>query len=496
MNCGRGDLISDTFFSLSQFIPLWPVMARPVLRSWLVAAVAGVASIARGEDPAAPLAGELPPPPPAPLSAPAPADAGWEEQLASLHARVAELEAERDRTDVEVTPKAVAVAGIPTVNWAGQLQADFYAFNQDAASVANYGDIENGEAFRRARLGAFGDYGPSEYRIEMDFALVGRPSFLDVWAGLKDVPGLGRLRVGHFFEPFSLERYTSNRFVTFMERALPDQPFAPARNMGVMATDTWLDQRGTWAVGLFRTDSDVFGDDTGDEFESALTARVTYLPWYDEASDGREYVHLGFGYSLRDTNADQVRFRAQPEARLGSTTPNVPFLVDTGNVPAESYQLVGLEAAWVNGPFSVVSEYYAVPVNAAPTTTADCLFFQGAYAQTSYFLTGEHRPYRRQNGTFDRVIPRRDFLRYRGPAKDKCVEVGPGAWEVAARVSGLDLDDGPVQGGRLTDVTLGLNWYLNPYLRVTANWVRAFADRAPAGDSRTDAFGMRVGFDF
>ena len=113
----------------------------------------------------------------------------------------------------------------------------------------------------------------------MDFALAGRPSFLDVWTGLRDVPYLGRVRVGHFFEPFSLERYTPNRFTTFMERALPDQPFAPVRNLGVMANDTYLDERGTWAVGFFRSDSDVFGDDVGDEFEHALTGRLTYLPW-------------------------------------------------------------------------------------------------------------------------------------------------------------------------------------------------------------------------
>lgn len=469
-------------------------MARPVLRSWLVAAAAAaLAAAARADDPVGLFPEGVPPPPPPAFSAPALADATWEEQLASLRARVAELEAAEGDRDVAEAAQEAAAGKRPTVNWTGQLQADFYAFDQDAESVANYGDIENGEAFRRARLGAFGDYGPSEYRIEMDFALTGRPSFLDVWAGLKDVPYLGRVRVGHFFEPFSLERLTPNRFVTFMERALPDQPFAPARNIGVMANDTWLDDRGTWAVGLFRTDSDAFGDDVGDEFESALTGRVTYLPWYDEASDGREYAHVGAGYSLRDTNDDQVRFRAQPEARLGSTTPNVPFLVDTGDVPAESFQLVGLEAAWVNGPFSVVSEYMLVPVNA---DGPDGLAFHGAYAQTSYFLTGEHRPYRRDCGTFGRVIPRRDFLRYRGDAEDKCVELGPGAWEVAARMSGLELDDGLVRGGSLVDLTLGLNWYLNPYLRVTANWVRAFADQAPEGESRTDAFGMRLGFDF
>ncbi len=48
-----------------------------------------------------------------------------------------------------------------------------------------------------------------------------------------------------------------------------------------------------------------------------------------------------------------------------------------------------------------------------------------------------------------------------------------GAWEVAARFSYLDLDDGSIRGGNLNDVTLGLNWYVSPRIRVMANFVRA-----------------------
>ena len=40
-----------------------------------------------------------------------------------------------------------------------------------------------------------------------------------------------------------------------------------------------------------------------------------------------------------------------------------------------------------------------------------------------------------------------------------------GAWEVAARLSYLDLVDGSVNGGRMAIGMLGLNWYWNRYLR-------------------------------
>jgi phosphate-selective porin OprO/OprP len=66
---------------------------------------------------------------------------------------------------------------------------------------------------------------------------------------------------------------------------------------------------------------------------------------------------------------------------------------------------------------------------------------------------------------------------------------------VAFRVSHVDLDDSPIQGGRLTDLTCGVNWYLNPYLRVQTNYICALLD-GPTGRSSANIFGARVGFDF
>jgi phosphate-selective porin OprO/OprP len=415
------------------------------------------------------------------------------DELTSLRERLDRLEALDPAQCEEKQSQPSSSAQKPTVNWFGELQADFYAFDQDDASKAAFGDIENGEAFRRARVGMFGDYGPSEYRISMDFALSGRPSFLDVYAGLHDLPCVGKVLVGHFFEPFSLERLTSNYFTTFMERSLIDSAFVPARNTGIAAKNTYLDQHGTWEVGIFRSDSDAFGDDVGDNFESAVTGRLTWLPCYEESCDSYDYWHLGVACSFRGANDEVVRFRSQPEARLGATSPNVPDFVDTGSIPADNFQLAGFETAWVHGPFFIQSEYVLATVD---SQQSGWLAFDGWYAAAGYFLTGESRPYNRQNGSFDRVIPRRDFVRYDGQPEEKRVEFGPGAWEVDVRVSQLDLNDDLIRGGRLTDLTVGLNWYLNPYLRVTSNYIHAFANHPTGGKSATDIYAMRVGFAF
>ena len=41
------------------------------------------------------------------------------------------------------------------------------------------------------------------------------------------------------------------------------------------------------------------------------------------------------------------------------------------------------------------------------------------------------------------------------------------------RYSNLDLDSGSIMGGQMKDLTLGLNWYLNPNSRVMLNYVKS-----------------------
>ena len=65
---------------------------------------------------------------------------------------------------------------------------------------------------------------------------------------------------------------------------------------------------------------------------------------------------------------------------------------------------------------------------------------------------------------------------------------------IAVRYSHLDLEDGDVNGGELDDITLGLNWYLNPNVRVMLNYVYADADKMY--DGQMHAFQTRFQIDF
>ena len=86
----------------------------------------------------------------------------------------------------------------------------------------------------------------------------------------------------------------------------------------------------------------------------------------------------------------------------------------------------------------------------------------------------------------------RPFGNYRG---GDC-EWGWGGWKVAARYSYIDLNSKDITGGRLKDMTLGLNWYVNNYSKIQFNYVRAFLDNKVHGDSTADIFGLRAQLDF
>ncbi len=444
--------------------------------------------------------------PPSDLDPPSPAP-GFGEEIGRLQSQIDDLRAAANEAEARRT--SGQAAHVPTVKFTGQVQGDQVWFGQGPDSRDAVGDLQDGVQFRRLRIGARGTtWLQLEYSLGVDFALANQPSYLDNYIEAHDLPWLQNVRVGHFFEPFSLERVTQNRNNTFMERSLVDT-FAPARNMGVMAYGNAANERATWQIGTFRTNSDNVGNDSFDSGQ-ALTMRGTVLPFWDDVSDGRYYLHLGAAYSYRATSQNQVRFRNTPEIRKqqpastfgpvgppspsnyqnGVPSPFAPIFVDTGFIPATNFQLFDPEFALILGPLSLQSEYAFAIVDQIDGPN---LFFNGYMAQLSWFLTGEHRPYDRKQGIHTRMKVFDEFYRVREGGR---VRWGLGAWEIAARFSNIVLNDENIQGNNLTDFTAGLNWYLNPYTRMKFNYIRAFLEDTRVGNSLTDAYGIRFDYEF
>jgi len=324
-------------------------------------------------------------------------------------------------------------------------------------------DLEGSDAYlRRLDLNLLMNlYDSFEARLVIDFANV--QEIKDNWFRFINRPILEKFKFGHFKEPFSLEELNSIRRRTFMEPSLPTRAFTPGRNIGVSYLDAAADDRKTWSFGAFlKTGSFSDFGEAKDKISEALgfdlTGRFTMLPWYEDF--GRRLFHVGFGYShfFGDDSKSEpnMRFRSRPETRLTDDR-----LVDTGDLFGKGANSFNVELASILGPLSFQGEFFSTFTD---IDKASDPHFWGFYAYGSYFLTGENRNYNVTNGVFGELRPNDSFHLRKG---------GKGAWELASRLSFMDLNDEGIRGGKELNVTVGINWYPTRKSRFTVNYIHA-----------------------
>ncbi|MFN4261059.1 MAG: porin [Gemmataceae bacterium] len=420
----------------------------------------------------------------------------------------------------------------------GRFQADMAFFAPDANLKNAFPDFwKDGADFRRLRVRADGTtWEVFDFVLEIEFAqgVQGderHPFPTDVFVDFKYIPFFGNLAVGHYKEPFSMQDYgTPDSFGVFMERGV-DDAFTPDRNLGIMWHNAYFQETVALATGIFRANSDKFSGNAFDygDGEYAWTSRVVFMPWY--VNDGRCWLLFGPAYSHRSLKPDdfgrgkdginpsRARFALRPPIRVDS-----PVIVDTRDLQADNYDLYNFQAALNLGSFMLQSEYYNAQVhNLRRGLIADSQprllnpTFDGFYVQASYFLTGEYHPLDRKWGRLARVRPNENWFFVRRGDKG-CWNgfcQGWGAWEIAARYDYARLTS-PALGafpgvpgvpgsavkavttaGYEQDLTLSISCFLNPQMRIQANYVHAFRGVAdPLGRGDVDIFGMRVWFDF
>jgi len=350
----------------------------------------------------------------------------------------------------------------------GRVMVDAAYYDEDKT------ELGSGAEIRRARLFAKGTvYHDWFYKAQVDFA-GNDVSLKDFYLGYSGLDAMN-ITIGNQKEPFSLEELTSSKYITFMERGLPNA-FAPGRNTGI-AIGTKADR---WGLKVGYYFDGIENENSPGKDSNSVTGRLHFAPVLSENS----VVHIGGAASYRKANGDDtVRFRERPESHVTSTR-----LVDTGDIADyDSQTLYNIDAAAVFGPFSLQGEYMQTNVD----NDAGDPSFNGYYVYGSWFLTGEHRPYSGSKGTFGRVKP-----------KSVVGKGGHGAWELAARYSSIDLTDGAIAGGKEDNLTLGVNWYATPNIRFMGNYIYASTDPTSvveyptAGDEDVNIFQVRGQIDF
>lgn len=352
----------------------------------------------------------------------------------------------------------------------GRIMLDYAYYDDDKRKLGS------GSEIRRARLFVSGKMWKLwKFKFQTDFAgneVDIKDAYLS-YGGFKPLS----IKAGNFKEPFSIEELTSSKYITFMERAMVVDAFAPSRNLGLQAHAYGNIWQG--AIGLFGEGIDSPGTDQSQGYGTA--GRATFAP----INSDTRVLHVGGAFEWRTGyQDDEVRFRTRPESHVT----NVRF-VDTGTIDNvdDTLKFNG-EIAGVFGPWSLQGEY--IQTDVSRKDGSEDVDFNGYYVFGSWFLTGESRPYDVEGGDFGRVKP-----------TSVLGKGGYGAWEFGVRYSNLDLNSKDINGGKENNVTVGLNWYPTSHTRLMFNYVyvdveNVDADTGLTVDDNPNVFQVRAQVDF
>lgn len=265
--------------------------------------------------------------------------------------------------------------------------------------------------------------------------------------------------LGQIPPPFGYEATGSSKWTAFMERPMVVTAFAPAIGPGVSVSHhyEWFTFQTAVKGPTYSAFKAPENADRGDD-RFGWAVRGAIVPMNSDETT------LSFdGHFLAQDLSKDVTFKAPREifarrnAVLVSTT-----LPGAAPLAANLFTVYGggMAAKYKNTAFQ--GEWVGASVNRTDSDTR--LAFSGWYAQIDHFLTGESRPFDQQTIAF-KNISGFNFA-------------DTGAWQVAARYSTIDMNDGEFQGGKQNNIGVGLSWYPTRAIRVSANY--AYEDIYPS----------------
>jgi phosphate-selective porin OprO/OprP len=390
----------------------------------------------------------------------------------------------------------------------GQIQADYREFFQkvDSSTTANTavaGSPTTGSPdtflIRRARLGieaTMMDY--YEFRLLPDFAGSSiAKSITDAYLNIHYWDEF-QFEIGKFKQPFSYEELIQDRYVPTMERSMIDQ-LTPQRDEGAMihGHKCFGDR---FEYGLAISNGDQNDSTIDDHNNKDFNGRIDMRPFNDpEGWDLVRYFGIGISGGV-GVEEDALGTTSSPS--IITTPATVTWFAYNSGVLANGLRdRVSPEVTYFYHSFGFASQYFqenqmlqlsaTKPIVDVPTN--------GYYVMATYLLTGEQRyDYTQQ------IDPIHPF-------DPNCPFQSSGAWEAVLRFERLAVGHEAFTAGLATDTagsnnrsspecsetTLGLNWYLNKWVRAQLNWEHANFDspvkigNAPKGFTVEDALYCR-----
>jgi phosphate-selective porin OprO and OprP len=444
----------------------------------LALATAGVAAAAQ----AAPAPPAPPPPPPPNFGSPAPrfnsGDNAFEFKV-------------RGRVQVDLV----------------NVQSDYDQKNASVAGLAAINEDFTRTASRRVRLGVDGRMNNKfRYRVEME-SNRGAITWTDVI--LEYIGSDYSVVLGNQKGIASLDEVTSDPVNLFSERAAYQNSFGLGdRRLGILykrGGPNWTFDAGVYGDSINNAETSTrtnsFGNAEGANAQEAYAAgvRATWAPIFSVTPEGAHILHLGAMYRYRNQGDDALlSYSARPGgSNYAAATMNTSLSTTGPTATTAGFQkdsTWNFEAAYIRGPFGVVSEYAVLE---AERPNGREFTFSGGYVDAFWQVTGENRIIRQ--GEIRRMVPKKSIT-----------EGGPGLIQVGVRYDVLDLKDGNGACGGVTNICGGsmntfgavVNWQPVEFIKVTGQYGKSNIKGASntsvtnRRDGNVDVFQTRVQFDF
>lgn len=324
----------------------------------------------------------------------------------------------------------------------------------------------------KKRLGVSGEIvNAVEFQIEAE--LTDDDPWRDVYGEFKQFD-VARVRGGKFKIPFSLDENTGASRLDFMFRSLAATHIAPGRDTGVMVHGRVLKKLIGYEAGLFSHDGKNARTNNPEKKFGGRTqaARVTVEPLRN-VKDAIGDLSLGVAITRSDDVPEGI------SGLRGQTVLNQSFFSGSDYIVNGPRRRMGIEMEFRPGPASIRSEWMRVETDRVGESVEDTdlspIVGEGWYVSGIVAVTGEKK------SNVDKP-------------KKPLFQGGFGAVEVGARVESLKFTSGTAgeqgsrspradtilgNGDRVT--TFGVNWYINRFFKIQANFIREKLDDPTQG---------------
>jgi phosphate-selective porin OprO and OprP len=340
-------------------------------------------------------------------------------------------------------------------------RARFSGFQRWSDSLSEEID-ETGLDIARRRIGVAGSFGDLiEFQVERE--IHNDVPWRDVYIDVRPKREIG-VQVGKFKMPFSLDENTSSTNLDFAYRSMAASTLAPGRDRGVMAHGRLGGRRLGYEAGVFLHDGDNALANDPDEVRGDRTTalRLTIEPFSGRKSRADD-LRFGVAWTGSDVPAGM-------SAIAGETVLHTHFFPSNLWVSG-ARRRIGGELQWRPGPYSLKAEYIRMTQQRLGQSVTDSdlpdAIADGWYVSGTWAITGESKS--RGLDRPNRPLPGGGF----------------GALELAARLETMTFGSGapPGEGARSprADVilrnrdvatTVGVNWYVNRWVKVQGNIIR------------------------